>query len=77
MARLNYLIFASAAEAAGRATANILVIVGFIVALVGYRRRRHRGGRATGWLLATIVLGLLVLGAITNARQGGRVFRDH
>ena len=70
MTVLLFLVFADAAEAAGRVTANVLLIAGFVAVIVGYRRRRSRGERATGWLVAAIVLGLLLLGALANAAQG-------
>ena len=64
------LVLADAARAAGYVTANLLLLGGLIAVILGYSRRRKRGERAMGWLVASIVLGLLALGALANAAQG-------
>ncbi len=71
MPLLAFFVLADAAETAGQVLANLVVIAGFVFAIIGYRRRRARGQRAVGWLIASIILGLLVLGAIVSASQGG------
>lgn len=65
------LVLAAAAEAAGYAFANVLLIVATVWVFIGWRRRRARGERATGWLVGVAILGLLVLGALSNAASSG------
>ena len=66
----NSLVLADAARTAGYVTFNLLLLAGFVAVIVGYIRGRQRGQRATSWLVGSIVLGLLVLGAIAGAAQG-------
>ena len=71
MPLLAFFVLADAAETAGQVLANLGDRRLRRRDHRSYRRRRARGQRAVGWLVASIILGLLVLGAIVSASQGG------
>jgi hypothetical protein len=64
-----FLVVADAAEAAGRVFGLVLIVAATAWVFVTFRRRRERGERATGWLVALVVLGLLCVGALANAAE--------
>jgi hypothetical protein len=64
------LILADAAQAAGRVTMNVVLLLFAVLVFLAYRRRRAAGERAAAWLVALSVLSFMVLGMLVSATQG-------